>query len=72
MYCRANENCSSEALLLREKNSLFWNCAPSTYVAREVSIYMLYKYDVLMTSALLFTTIFFGRFEIRISRLVRV
>ena len=57
-YCRANENCSSEALLLREKNSLFWNCTPYMYVARKVSIYMLYKYDVLMTSALLFTTIF--------------
>ena len=71
-YCKANENCSSEALLLREKNSLFWNCAPYMYVARKVSIYMLYKYDVLMTSALPFTATFFGRFEIRMSRLIRV
>ena len=57
-YCRANENCSFEALLLREKNSLFWNCAPYMYVARKVSICMLYKYDELMTSALPFTAIF--------------
>ena len=57
-HCGANENCSPEALLLREKNSLFWNCAPYIYVARKVSIYMLYKYDVLMTSALPFTTSF--------------
>ena len=54
-YCRSNENCTSEALLLREKNLMFWICAP--YVARKVSIDMLYKYDVLMTPALLFTTI---------------
>ena len=40
-YCRANENCSFEALLLREKNPLFWNCAPYMYVARKVSICML-------------------------------
>ena len=57
-YRRANETCSFEALLLREKNSLFWNCAPYMYVTRKVSICMLYKYDVLMTSALLFTAIF--------------
>ena len=44
-YCRANETCSSVALLLREKNVLFWNCAP-------------YMFDVLMTSVLLFITIF--------------
>ena len=57
-YCRSNENFSSQALLLREKNFMFWNCAPYMYVARKVSIYMLYKYDALMTSALLFTTTF--------------
>ena len=55
-YCRTNEYCSFEALLFREENSLFWNCAPHIYVARKVS--MLYKYDVLMTSALPFTAIF--------------
>ena len=32
--------------------------APYMYVARKVSICMLYKYDVLMTSALPFTAIF--------------
>ena len=57
-YCRANENCSFEVLLLREKNSLFWNCAPYMYVALKVSICMLYKYDVFMTSALPFTAFF--------------
>ena len=57
-YSRADENYSFEASLLREKNSLFWNCAPYMYVARKVSICMLYKYDVLMTSALPFTAIF--------------
>ena len=58
MYRRANENCSFEALLLREKNSLFWNCAPYVYVTRKASICMLYKYDDFMTSALPFTAIF--------------
>ena len=62
-YCRANENCSFEALLLREKNSLLWNCAPYMYVARKVSICMLYKYDVLITSALPFTAIFLADSE---------
>ena len=70
-YCRANENFSSEALLLREKNSLFWNCAPYMHVARKVSIYMLYKYDVLVTSHYL-SLQFFSRFEIRMPRLVCV
>ena len=56
--CRADKNCSFEALLLREKNSLFWNCAPYVYVAPKVSIHMLYKHDVLMTSALPLTAIF--------------
>ena len=38
-YCRANENCSFEALLLQEKNSLFWNCAPrSVHVCGTQSI----------------------------------
>ena len=67
-YRRANENCSFEALLLQEKNSLFWNCAPYMYVARNISICVLYKYDVLMT----FHCNFFGRFRIRMSRLVGV
>ena len=59
-YCRANENYSFEVLLLRarQKNSLFWNCALYMYVACKVSICMLYKYDVLMTSALPFTAFF--------------
>ena len=61
--CRANENYSSEASLLREKNSMFWNCAPYMFVARKVSIFMIYKYYVLMTSALLFTTIFLADSE---------
>ena len=68
-YCRADENRSFEASLSREKNSLFWNCAP--HVARMVSICMLYKYDVFITSALPFTASF-GRLGISMSSLVRV
>ena len=57
-YCRANENCSFEALLLRQKNSQCWNCARHIYVARKMSMYVFCEYDVIMTSALPFIAIF--------------
>ena len=41
-----------------ERKIPLWNCAPYMYVARKVSICMLYEYDVLMKLALSFTAIF--------------
>ena len=39
-YCRATKTARLKHYCVREKTSLFWNCAPYMYVARKVSIFI--------------------------------